>query len=148
MPILGVIKVALISQETLHKKTSQELTLLLYEAALNNLELAIDQINVPNYEAANEHLQKTNDIFYRLGVGLNYDAGVLSDQLEQLYNYLADELVKANFYKDTDRIKHVHTIVHTLFTAWIEAGKKSKDASDRSNIKQTNAYEKTALYKD
>ncbi|TSB46674.1 flagellar export chaperone FliS [Alkalicoccobacillus porphyridii] len=138
----------LISEETLHKKTSQELTLLLYEAALNNLESAIDEINRKKYENANFHLQKTNDILHRLGVGINYDAGVLSDQLEQLYNYLADQLIVANVQKDVDKVKHVHTILNTLFIAWIEAVKKRKDSTERTNIKQTNAYEKNALYEE
>ncbi|MDQ0205637.1 flagellar export chaperone FliS [Alkalicoccobacillus murimartini] len=136
----------LISQETLHKKTSQELTLLLYEAALNNLELANDALEQRQFEKVNHHLQKTNDILHRLGVGLNYDAGILSDQLEQLYNYLADEVVIANFLKDKQRINHVHAILHSLFIAWIEAVKEKKEPSDRMNIKQTNAYEKNAFY--
>lgn len=146
MPILGEIRVALISQETLHKKTSQELTLLLYEAALNNLEKAIDDIHASQFEGANKALQKTNDIIHRLGAGINYDAGVLSDQLEQLYNYLADELFNANLTKDVARIKQVHSIINTLFMAWNEALKNRKDVSDRTNIKQTNAYEQNVRY--
>ncbi|MCM2677762.1 flagellar export chaperone FliS [Alkalicoccobacillus plakortidis] len=137
----------LISQETLHKKTPQELTLLLYEAALNNLELAESHIDEANFEQVNKHLQKTSDILERLGVGLNYDAGILSDQLEQIYNYLADEVVTANFLKDKKRIRHVHEILQSLFIAWIEAVKGRKDSIDRMNIKQTNAYEKNASYK-
>ncbi|MEY8750591.1 flagellar export chaperone FliS [Alkalicoccobacillus gibsonii] len=136
----------LISQETLHKKTSQELTLLLYEAALNNLESAENHIEHDRLEQANKHLQKTNDILERLGVGINYEAGILADQLEQLYNYLADEVVTANLLKDRVRIQHVHEIILSLFSAMIEAVKDKRVANDRVNYKQTNAYEKMASY--
>ncbi|MBM0064407.1 flagellar export chaperone FliS [Alkalicoccobacillus gibsonii] len=136
----------LISQETLHKKTSQELTLLLYEAALNNLESAENHIEHDRFEQANKHLQKTNDILERLGVGINYEAGILADQLEQLYNYLADEVVTANLLKDRVRIQHVHEIILSLFSAMIEAVKDKRVANDRVNYKQTNAYEKMASY--
>ena len=136
----------LISQETLHKKTSQELTLLLYEAALNNLESAENHIEHDRLEQANKHLQKTNDILERLGVGINYEAGILADQLEQLYNYLADEVVTANLLKDRVRIQHVHEIILSLFSAMIEAVKDKRVANDRMNYKQTNAYEKMASY--
>ncbi|WYP28018.1 flagellar protein FliS [Alkalihalobacillus sp. FSL W8-0930] len=136
----------LISQETLHKKTSQELTLLLYESALNNLESAVNHIERDNYEQANKNLQKTNDILERLGVGINYEAGILADQLEQLYNYLADEVITANLLKDRIRIQHVHGIILSLFSAMIEAVKDKRVANDRVNHKQTNAYEKMASY--
>lgn len=136
----------IISQETLHKKTSQELTLLLYEAALNNLESAENHIEHDRLEQANKHLQKTNDILERLGVGINYEAGILADQLEQLYNYLADEVVTANLLKDRVRIQHVHEIILSLFSAMIEAVKDKRVANDRVNYKQTNAYEKMASY--
>ena len=136
----------LISQETLHKKTSQELTLLLYEAALNNLESAENHIEHDRLEQANKHLQKTNDILERLGVGINYEAGILADQLEQLYNYLADEVVTANLLKDRVRIQHVHEIILSLFSAMIEAVKDKRVANDRVNYKQTNAYEQMASY--
>ena len=45
---------------------------------------------------ANKKLQKTNDILHRLGAGLNYEAGIIADQLDTLYNYMADRVIEGN----------------------------------------------------
>ena len=52
-------------------------------------------------------LQKANDILKRLGVGINYEAGIIADQLDMLYNYMADKLIEANLKKDPEIIKEV-----------------------------------------
>ena len=96
-----------LTEEIIYKKTSQEITSLLYEACLTSLEEAIEYINSKDFVLANQKITKANNILERLGVGLNYDAGIIADQLDMLYNYMADKLIEANLKKDPSIIKEV-----------------------------------------
>ncbi|KHF29013.1 Flagellar protein FliS [Anoxybacillus sp. BCO1] len=69
-------------------------------------------------------MQKANDILQRLGVGLNYDAGIIAHQLDALYNYMAERLIDANMKKDVAMMQEVLTIAKDIATAWNEALKK------------------------
>lgn len=136
----------MITTEALYNKTPQEIQALLYEALYNNLESAIKCINEKEYIDANFHLQKASDIIERLGVGLNYEAGIIADQLDQLYNYMADRVIEANYKKDIDVIKEVMHILKEIMTAWNEAMKKNMDAQPKTLKQKANAYERTSIY--
>ena len=55
-----------LTEEIIYNKTPQELTALLYEGLMENLESAIVFIDEKNYIEANKKLQKANDILHRL----------------------------------------------------------------------------------
>ncbi|WP_096201156.1 flagellar export chaperone FliS [Bacillus sp. FJAT-45350] len=135
-----------ITSEALHKKTSQEITALLYEACVTNLESAIKTIDEKDYIQANENLKKATDILHRLGAGINYEAGIVADQLDTLYNYMADKLVEANYNKDVTSINEVLNILTEIMNAWNLAMKKNADAQPKIIRQKANAYEQTAIY--
>ena len=83
-----------ITEELIYQKSSQEITSLLYETLMNQFRDAIEDIKGKNLIDANKKLQKANDILFRLGAGLNYEAGIISDQLDALYNYMAEHTLK------------------------------------------------------
>jgi flagellar secretion chaperone FliS len=136
----------LITKEALHKKSPQEITALLYEACINNLEDAKKAILEKDFILANEKLQKTNDILERLGAGLNYEAGIIADQLDAVYNYMADRLIKANYTKDVIAIDEVLGLVKQISKAWHQALKSNKDSHPKVAKQKTNAYEQTAIF--
>ena len=74
---------------------------------MNQLRDAIEDIKGKNLIDANKKLQKANDILYRLGAGLNYEAGIIADQLDALYNYMAERTIEANRKKDPAMIQEV-----------------------------------------
>lgn len=124
------------TEEELYKKTPQELTLLLYKALGKNIQTAIENIEVKKYDTANDLLQKCNDILERLGAGLNYEAGIIADQLEVLYQYLSEQMIQANIKKDTEILTHCLEIIKSITDAWqmiIESGqpKEAKQLSKR-----------------
>ncbi|WP_088102417.1 flagellar export chaperone FliS [Halalkalibacter urbisdiaboli] len=137
-----------LTNEALHQKTPQELTTLLYEACYNNLEKAIIQIDEKNFVQANDHLQKASDILHRLGAGINYEAGIVADQLEQVYNYIADKIVEANFKKDKTIIEEVLKLLEPIISAWNEAMKTKRDVQPKSIKQKVNVYENTSVYGD
>ncbi|MDG5788648.1 flagellar export chaperone FliS [Evansella sp. AB-P1] len=138
----------LISKEALHKKTPQEITSLLYEACLNNLEDAKDAIDQQNHVLANEKLQKSNDILVRLGAGINYEAGIIADQLDALYNYLAEKVIEANITKNEVIIEEVIQHIEALSSSWKDAMIKNKDSQPQLLKQKANAYEKNTLYEE
>ncbi len=135
-----------ITKEALYQKSPQEITMLLYEACYDNLEKAIEYIDEKNYIDANIHLQKASDIVHRLGVGLNYEAGIIADEVEQLYNYMADRIIEANYKKDKTLIQDALNVLTPIMTAWNEAMKKNTDAQPKTLKQKANMYEKLSVY--
>lgn len=132
-----------ITEESLYQLTSQELTLLLYEALQKNLVRASDAILGERLTDANLFLQRCNDILHRLGVGINYEAGIISDQLEHIYNYMADRIIEANFQKDVAKIEEVQQLLKQIIDAWKEAMHKAQAQPVAANTlkRRMNAYD-------
>ncbi|MCL7747145.1 flagellar export chaperone FliS [Halalkalibacter alkaliphilus] len=137
---------SILTEEALHQKSSQEITALLYEACLTNMEGAIQEIDNKDFIKVNEKLQKASAIVHRLGAGLNYEAGIIADQLEQIYNYLADKLVEANFKKDKVMIEDAIKLLTSLMNAWNEALKKKQDQQPIRVKRKIQAYESYSIY--
>ncbi|TFE03951.1 flagellar export chaperone FliS [Jeotgalibacillus salarius] len=112
-----------LSKELLYQKSPQELTSLLYEAAITKLEKAIQETKEENYIEANQSYQRVNDIFHRLGAGLNYDSGIIADQLDVVYNFMADEILMANLKKDVSRAEEVLSMLKDISSSWSQAMK-------------------------
>jgi flagellar secretion chaperone FliS len=134
------------TEEALHKKTPEELTALLYEALLGNLEEIKEAIFKKDFIEANNKLQKSNDILYRLGAGLNYEAGIIADQLDEVYNYLAERLIQANLTKEIEPIEEAIKLVTLISDAWNDAMDKRTDSLSHSNKQKNKAYEQFAIY--
>lgn len=132
-----------ITEEELYLKSPQELTSLLYQRCIENLESAILEIKDGRLIEANRLLQRCNDIVCRLGVGINYEAGIIADQLELIYNYIADRLIEANINKDVAIIEECLRLVRILAEGWDEAMQKSKGqgAQPRLTSKHAKAYD-------
>ncbi len=142
--------VAELTEEVLFKKSPQEITALLYQSCIDNLESAILEINDGRFMEANQLLQKCNDILYRLGAGINYDAGIIADQLELIYNYIAERLIEANLEKDVSIIKECLRLIRLISDGWDEALKKgfNENKTARPARKNTSAYDQDFMYDD
>jgi flagellar secretion chaperone FliS len=136
--------VEFLTEEIIYKKTPQELTALMYEGLMENLESAIVFIDEQDYIEANQKLQKANDILHRLGVGLKYEAGPIAEQLDTLYNFMASELIEANLKKDKQKIEGVLKIVGEIAGAWNMAMKKTLNPAQTIH-KKVAAYESSIM---
>lgn len=136
----------LLTEEILYKKSSQELTALLYEAIITNLEESIEMINLKSFFEANKKIQKANDILERLGVGLKYEAGPIAEQLDTLYNYMAGQLFEANLRKNTETLQNVLKLIQPIAEAWNEILKKQVHTNS-STMKKVLAYENNIMRK-
>jgi flagellar secretion chaperone FliS len=133
-----------LTNEVLYKKSPQELTALLYEGIMANLEESIQLIDEKKLVEANGKLQKANDILHRLGVGLKYEAGSTAEQLDTLYNYMASQIIEANKRKDPQIIKNVLRVIQPIAEAWNEIIKK-KVHSQSTVSKKVSAYENSIM---
>lgn len=134
-----------LTKDVIFKKSPQELTALLYEGIIDNLEQAIELINDRSYVQANAKLQRTNDILHRLGVGLKYEAGPIGQQLDMLYNYMADQIVQANLKKDTNLLKEMIQLIEPIAQAWNDVLKKKVNVSQSSTVRKVSAYENSIM---
>ena len=133
------------TEELVYQKSSQEITSLLYETLMNQLRDAIEDIKGKNLIDANKKLQKANDILYRLGAGLNYEAGIIADQLDALYNYMAERTIEANRKKDPTMIQEVLSIAEKLAEAWSTAMKNKPSTAQNHLRRKANAYEQNVM---
>ncbi|WP_237562932.1 flagellar export chaperone FliS [Bacillus dakarensis] len=134
-----------LTEEMIFKKTPQEITALLYEACIDTLEEAISAIRKKDYFYSNRLLKKAHDIIYRLDAGLNYNAGIVADQLDALYDYMSEKVIAANINKDIAAIEEVLNILNEISASWNESLKKHKTAKPAGNLllrQKSLAYEK------
>jgi flagellar protein FliS len=137
--------VEFLTEEYVYQKSPQELTSLLYEALIDNLKGSIVNIQKKDYLEANKKLQKSNDILYRLGAGLNYEAGIIADQLDTLYNYMAERVIEGNKNKDIAIIQEVISISARLSDAWNETLRKKPSQRQTHILRKTSAYEQNVM---
>lgn len=144
-----------LTEKNLMEKSSQELTSILYIGCIEKLQNTIEAINNKDYEQANNLMQKCNDIVYRLGAGIKYEAGLIADQLDNLYNYIAEVLIEANLKKDVKLIEMVLVIMKELSEAWDVAmskgfnkGRINKNVLkyEESSIDGNNSDEKSHIF--
>lgn len=133
-----------LTEDVLYKKSPQELTALLYEGIMSNLEESIELIESQHFVEANGKLQRANDILHRLGVGIRYEAGPIAEQLDTLYNYMSSQLIQANIRKDSRMIQNVLTMIQPIAGAWNEILKK-KTHNQSTLTKKVLAYENSIM---
>jgi flagellar secretion chaperone FliS len=134
-----------LTKDVIYKKSPQELTALLYEGIIDNLEQAIELIQDQDYLNANVKLQRTNDILHRLGVGLKYEVGPIGQQLDLLYNYMANQIIKANIKKDASILRDMITLIEPIVQAWNDILKKRVNVSQSSTVRKVSAYENSIM---
>ena len=137
----------LITESAIHQKSPQEITGLLYEGCMDFMEKAIESIEAKDYLEANYYLQKSNAILHRLGGGINYEAGIIADQLDMLYNYMAGKLILANLNKDAEPVKEALSILEDVSSAWNQA-LKTKSVTPTVQQRRVNAYDKHIMTQD
>ncbi|MEH7563271.1 flagellar export chaperone FliS, partial [Priestia megaterium] len=90
---------------------------------------------------ANEKIKQCNDILYRLGIGLTYQAGIIAEQLDTLYNYMSERLIRANLKKDTFILCEVQQMMKKLSNAWNEVLKATPKVTSSLRKNKLSSYE-------
>jgi flagellar secretion chaperone FliS len=112
-------------QQDLETSNRQELVGKLYNEASVSLKRAVHAIEQKKFEAANEHIKKSQVIVKTLekSLDMQYD---IAGQLQSLYGYMLRRMLEANLKKDTVILNEISEILIELRNAWVEAVKSSK----------------------
>jgi flagellar protein FliS len=99
-----------------------KLLILLYDAAIQKLDIASESIRIGKYEQAHINLLRVQDILTEFMVSLDWsvtDAPVA--ELFSLYEYMYRGLVNANIKKEVQPIEEARGILNQLRDAWQQA---------------------------
>lgn len=110
------------------------LLLMLYDAAIRNLDTAHRAIEDQNTSQANDCLLKAQDILLELMSTLDMEYEI-AKQLLSLYDFMYRQLIEANVKKDVELVDGVHGFLVELRDTWQEAMKRSAAASTSSGDK-------------
>lgn len=117
-------------ENTINAMTAGELIILLYEEVSLNINKAVMYINSKNICGAHNCIVKAENIILYLNDSLNMSFPI-SEKLASLYDYMYDQLVKANIKKDAEILQKILKMVHELKETW-----EKTEISNRVNGKR------------
>ncbi len=98
---------------------------MLYEGALRFMNQAIQKIEQKDIAGTNTAIHRAQDILYELIACLNFEQGKeIATNLNNLYRYSIDLLIKANIEKNTDALREAASIITDIKEAWDQIGKE------------------------
>ena len=96
-----------------------ELTLMLYEGAIKFCNIAIVAIEKKEIEKAHTNIKKVQNIILEFQATLDHKYAVAED-FNNVYKYLLQRLVEANFKKDIQILEEVLGHLRTMRDTWKE----------------------------
>lgn len=97
-----------------------ELTLMLYDGAIKFCNIAIMGIEQNDIEKTHKNIMKVQNIIEEFQLTLNFKYE-LSNDFNNVYNYLMKRLREANVKKDKEILDEVLEHLHTMRDTWKEA---------------------------
>ena len=121
-------------RETQIKTATQgKLILMLYDAAIKNINLSLESINKKprKHEQISNLIIKVQDIVTELMVSLDFErGGEIAKNLFSVYMYMNRQLLEANIQKQAQPLDNVKKLLLELRNAWGEVfDKKSLESS-------------------
>lgn len=105
-----------------------ELTLMLYEGMIKFTNIAIIGVEEHDIQKAHNNIIKTENIISELQSTLNYKYPVAKD-FNNIYVYLKERLVQANFKKDKAILEECLEHERTLRDTWKEVMRRTKSGT-------------------
>lgn len=102
-----------------------QLTLMLYDGAIKFCNLAIMAIEENDIQKAHNNIKKVERIIEEFRATLNFKYPVAQD-FDNVYKYLYDRLVEANFHKDKEVLEEVLEHLRSMRATWEEVMKHSR----------------------
>lgn len=99
-----------------------ELLIMLLNAELKNIKIAILNIEAGNIPEAHTKLTKARNIMDELIFSLDDSYGISKD-LTSLYHFIKNEIISANMKKDVEKLKRLIPILTDLRDTWEKAYK-------------------------
>ncbi len=122
------------TNQNLYRKSSIDtanpirVVILLYEAAIKNIEVAAEMIdNFKKYDKVTNHINKTIDIVTELRLSLDFEKGKkIAQNLNALYDFVIERLKDANLKKERSPLDEAKKILVDLLQSWEVVEKQNK----------------------
>jgi flagellar protein FliS len=96
-----------------------QILLMLYEGAIKNVKMATIAIERKDVAQKGLYIGKAHDIINELTATLDFEVGgEIARNLERLYNFIVEQLVKANLESSKEPLAAVQKILETLLEGW------------------------------
>ncbi|MBF9014722.1 MULTISPECIES: flagellar export chaperone FliS [unclassified Oceanispirochaeta] len=109
-------------RQTKVKTASQgRLIVMLYDEALKQLDIGIEEMNRPQKRLDKVHncIVKTQDVITELMASLDFEkGGDIATNLYNLYMFFNKQLLQANMDKTSDSLSEIRRMMNELRTAW------------------------------
>ncbi len=114
-------------QTSVQSASKEKLLLMLYEGAIRFMKQAMAAIDRKDIADRGMNIGRAFDIVNELNNTLNHEAGKeIAANLEQLYIFVNEQLVKANATGDKKPLEDALKVMETLYSGWVEAIEKLK----------------------
>ncbi len=112
-------------QTSVQTATRGQVLIMLYEAAIRHIKRATEAIDQNELTVKGEAIGKIHDIINELSNSLDHKiGGKLSEDLERLYQFCVDQIIKANLENKKQPLEEVRKILENLLSGWREAVKE------------------------
>ena len=96
-----------------------QILIMLYESAIKNLKRAVECIEKRDISGKGMAIGKAHDIVNELTNTLDFEVGGdIAIRLEQLYQFIASQLVKANLESNVEPLRNSKKILENLLDGW------------------------------
>jgi flagellar protein FliS len=96
-----------------------QILIMLYEAAIRNIKKAMNCIDQKDIAGKGQAIVKAHDIVNELMNTLNFEVGgQVARDLERLYGYMSEQLLKANLNNSKEPLEGVLKNMETLLEGW------------------------------
>ena len=105
-----------------------QLILMMYDGALQAVNQAIQCMERKDIAGQSKHILKAQDIINELSLALDMkQGGQVSKTLEQLYQFVLNQLIQANITTDTMYLESVIKVLTPLREAWSRIAEASAE---------------------
>jgi flagellar secretion chaperone FliS len=96
-----------------------QILIMLYEAAIKNVKKAAESLEKKDIAAKGMAIGKAHDIINELMNTLDFNVGgKIAEDLERLYNFMAEQLIKANAENKAEPLQVTLKLLETLLDGW------------------------------
>ncbi|MEG2460894.1 MAG: flagellar export chaperone FliS [Clostridia bacterium] len=113
-------------QNSVNTASRGQLLLMLLDGAVKYTKIARLAILEKNMERAHNELVRVQDIFLELMITMDKSSGKYMEDMYEVYEFIKNELSKANIKKDVQIIDNVLPLIEEVRDTWYEADRKIK----------------------
>ena len=116
--------------------SAHEKTLMLFDGAIDFMGVAQQAIVLSDYELKGKMISKSIAVVNGLKDCLDLSHGELPHNLRDLYEYITDQLFKANRSSDREAIENVQSLLKTIRESWAQIPSEVHQLSSAKTFKK------------